>query len=516
ILMEDVKHEQLLMLTFTRAAATEFKKRLLKLIGSTAYFIEIKTFHSYCFDLLGRMGSTDESEHVITNAVEKIKNGEVEPSWITKTVLLIDEAQDMDREVFALVKALMAYNEEMRVIAVGDDDQNIFGFRGSSAKYLKQFMAENQATTYELLENFRSKRNLVHFTNQFAASMQERFKRNEIMAHSQDNGKIRIINYTCDNLLTPFVADLSRTDLTGSTCVLTVTNDEALQVTGMLLERGIPAQLIQTNAGFNLFDLVEVRYFMANINADAASPLIDQDVWERAQRALSGKYGNSKMFEICKRIIRDFDTVYPKRKYKTDFELFIKESGLEDFYPESRETVLVSTIHKAKGREFDNVFLMLPNFLLNTEEKKRQLYVAMTRAKNNLVVHLKGSYLNQLRAENLTRVLDRRQYQPPERLAIQLGHEDVWLDYFIERQDVIMNLRSGDPIQYKNGEWVTKKGIRLFRPSKKFTAQMNRLQSIGYLPEYASANFIVLWRKAEEEKEFAIVLPAIYFRRQKD
>src|SRR5690606_7424563 len=43
LLMEDVKHEQLLMLTFSRAAATEFKKRLLKLIGNAAYFVEIKT-----------------------------------------------------------------------------------------------------------------------------------------------------------------------------------------------------------------------------------------------------------------------------------------------------------------------------------------------------------------------------------------------------------------------------------------------------------------------------------------
>jgi ATP-dependent DNA helicase RecQ len=55
--MEDVKHEQLLMLTFSRAAATEFKKRLLKLIGNAANFIEIKTFHSYCFDLLGKVGT---------------------------------------------------------------------------------------------------------------------------------------------------------------------------------------------------------------------------------------------------------------------------------------------------------------------------------------------------------------------------------------------------------------------------------------------------------------------------
>ena len=27
------------------------------LIGNAAHFVEIKTFHSYCFDLLGRIGN---------------------------------------------------------------------------------------------------------------------------------------------------------------------------------------------------------------------------------------------------------------------------------------------------------------------------------------------------------------------------------------------------------------------------------------------------------------------------
>lgn len=42
LLLEDVKHEQLLMLTFSRAAATEFKQRLMELIGNAAHFVEIK------------------------------------------------------------------------------------------------------------------------------------------------------------------------------------------------------------------------------------------------------------------------------------------------------------------------------------------------------------------------------------------------------------------------------------------------------------------------------------------
>ena len=40
LLLEDVKHEQLLMLTFSRAAATEFKQRLMELIGNAAHFVE--------------------------------------------------------------------------------------------------------------------------------------------------------------------------------------------------------------------------------------------------------------------------------------------------------------------------------------------------------------------------------------------------------------------------------------------------------------------------------------------
>ena len=67
----------------------------------------------------------------------------------------------MDSDEFALVNALMEQNEDMRVIAVGDDDQNIYAFRGADSKYLEQFISEKQATKHELIENYRSKNNLV-------------------------------------------------------------------------------------------------------------------------------------------------------------------------------------------------------------------------------------------------------------------------------------------------------------------------------------------------------------------
>jgi ATP-dependent DNA helicase RecQ len=213
LLIEDVKHEQLLMITFSRAAATEFKKRLLKLIGNAANYVEIKTFHSYCFDLLGRVGNLEKSEDILKKAIQKIKNKEVEESRITKTVLVIDEAQDMDKDEFDLITALMEQNEEMRVIAVGDDDQNIYEFRGASSKHLEQFILKNKAIKHELVENYRSKSNLVNFSNQFVKRISCRLKQTPIIAMQNDNGKIKIVHYQSGNLINPLVQDILKTEL---------------------------------------------------------------------------------------------------------------------------------------------------------------------------------------------------------------------------------------------------------------------------------------------------------------
>lgn len=78
-----------------------------------------------------------------------------------------------------------------------------------------------------------------------------------------------------------------------------------------------------------------------------------------------------------------------RKKYRSDFEIFLHESNLEDFYKIEQGVVTVSTMHKSKGREFDNVIIMLNDSALNSDEEKRKLYVAITRAKSNLHIHYK-------------------------------------------------------------------------------------------------------------------------------
>ena len=201
LLLEDVKHEQLLMLTFSRAAAIEFKQRLLGLIGNAAHFVEIKTFHSYCFDLLGRIGNLDDVKDVVARAARMIENGEVEPNRIAKTVLVIDEAQDMSDEEYALVHALMKANEEMRVIAVGDDDQNIYEFRGSDSRYMTQLLKESEGRFIEMTENYRSSRHVVEFANAFVSGIGGRMKSDPIISMSSKEVSVIMYRILCISLL---------------------------------------------------------------------------------------------------------------------------------------------------------------------------------------------------------------------------------------------------------------------------------------------------------------------------
>ena len=516
LLMEDVKHEQLLMVTFSRAAATEFKIRLLKLIGNAANFIEIKTFHSYCFDLLGKVGSLEKSGEIIKKTVEKINNNEVEISRITKTVLVIDEAQDMDEDEFSLIKTLMEQNEEMRVIAVGDDDQNIYEFRGSSSKYLEQFIQVNKAVKHELVDNYRSKKNLVDFTNQFVRRIRNRLKKTPIISRQTDNGKIKLVRYQSDNLITPLVNDILSTGITGTTCVLTNTNYEALQITGLLLKNGMQAKLIQTNDGFNLYDLSEVRYFLERLNFDDESFTISEEVWLTAKKELVSKFNKSNKLEVCLNIIRDFEATNPKRRYKSDLEVFIRESRLEDLCNHNVETILVSTIHKAKGKEFDNVFLMLENFYPATDEAKRQLYVGMTRAKQNLTIHLNSGFLDNIFAENLERVEDNHSYLPSNELVMHLTHKDVWLDFFRNKQYSVSQLSSGDVLTLNGDECLNAKGQSVLKFSRQFVNQIESMKDNNYELKSAKVNFILFWLKEGADQEVKIILPELYFEKQQN
>ena len=530
LLLEDVKHEQLLMLTFSRAAATEFKQRLMQLIGNAAHFVEIKTFHSYCFDLLGRVGNLDEAGDVVKQAAEMIKNGEVEPNRISKTVLVIDEAQDMSKDDYALVTALMKANEEMRVIAVGDDDQNIYEFRGSNSLYFYELAQTEHSRFFEMTENYRSFRHIVEAANDFARNIRQRIKSAPIISMSQEDGEVRIVKHPYEiqekrvYMYQPILEDVIRLQTSnnqkatdGSSdkknetiSILTQTNEEAVIMLALLHSHGIKAKQVQSMDGLRFWNLAEVRYFLKKIDQslkETKSPIIPDDIWETAKHQTYQKYASSLALQYLHRSLQIFEQTN-RAKYYSDLKEFVFESSVEDFCDITESDIVVSTIHKAKGHEFDHVLMLITHPEHPTDEILRRYYVGMTRAKQTLTIHTNGNLFDTLHTAQ--HLYDTQAYDEPNEIVLQLSHKDVNLGFSKPHKDTILSLRSGMPLTYHDHCLClpsTSKDIAQF--SIKMNEKIGKWELKGYKITTAKIRFIVAWKSKDapkDEKESAIVL----------
>ena len=507
LLLEDVKHEQLLMLTFSRAAATEFKQRLMELIGNAAHFVEIKTFHSYCFDLLGRIGNLEEAKNVVAKAAEMIDQGEVEPNKIGKTVLVIDEAQDMGAEEHALVSALMNNNEEMRVIAVGDDDQNIYEFRGSDSKYMYQLTQEKGSRFIEMTENYRSAHHIVHFANEFAKGITARMKSTPIISMREATGWVEVTRHQSYYMYQPLVEKLLLNRGKGTSCILTQTNEEAVILLTLLHKHGINCKLIQSMDGFRFWNMAEIRYFLKYIDKRVKTPLIPTELWEDAKRATFLTYDRSLNLAYVKRCVEQFEQTN-KAKYFSDFKEFVFESSVEDFCDIAGAEVVISTIHKAKGREFDDVYMLITNNHQTDTHLMRRYYVGITRAKNRLFIHTNSDYFTHLNVDRLS--IDSKPYTMPEEIVLQLSHKDVYLGFFKERKQEILALRGGDPLCYKDFVLYNLPDNKpVAKLSLKMQTTLSEWENKKYKVKAASVRFIVAWKPKDapkDEPETAVLL----------
>lgn len=189
--------QRILALAYNRHAAVEIRQRLHALVAEEGAGVTIMTCHALAMrltgeSLLGRRDGVDKDYfHQILSRATALLQGEGLPPeeadaqrehllggfrWI-----LVDEYQDIGREQYDLISALAGRTLEdadgkLSLFAVGDDDQNIYGFAGASVEFIRRFESDFAAKPAYLIENYRATRHLITMSNMLIEPARNRMK----------------------------------------------------------------------------------------------------------------------------------------------------------------------------------------------------------------------------------------------------------------------------------------------------------------------------------------------------
>lgn len=525
LLIEDIKPEQFLMLTFSKAAALEFKQRVRQLIPEYAGLIKINTFHGFCFQLFGQLGDLNKSQNVIKDCINAIQNEEVDISLIeNKSILMFDEFQDINKEEWELIELIIEKAENPRVIAVGDDDQNIYSFRGSSNVYMSKFRKEYNATLYTLPKNYRSYPEIVDFNNRLLIYLKNRLKSQKLVAgRSRAGGRVSIFKYNGKYLEQPLAQYVSEFKLSGTKAILTRTNMEALLVSSLLNEIGYATRLMAGFEGFRVSDLFEIKCFDYQLShTTGESGIILEATWEDAINWFKSKFKSSLHYETCLELIRKFDLTNPEKKLLVDWREYCREINMEDAIQPDSEKIIVATMHKAKGKEYDHVFMMVEDYKYSSAESRRLLYVASSRAKKTLHIHTNVNFYDNIEANYLNKIDYEGELAEPLHYDLILSLKDVSLSSqnYPTPLKILSSIKTGDKLQLDEKSFGEDRvpGLRkegqgnLLLFSKNFIKERYEpLVNKGFELIQAQVEYIVFWYDKDDAKEYKIVLPRLKF-----
>lgn len=157
------KSNEILMLTFSRFTRDDFINRIKKYGIKTIDENYIKTIDSFAKSIIDPNNEVDVSilsykfmKYLENSSTEEIKkNNKINH---IKTIF-VDEAQDLNETQYKILCLLKEKNNTL-INLIGDPNQNIYQFRGSSDKYLSDYNAQ----TFYLTYNFRSHQEVVEFS----------------------------------------------------------------------------------------------------------------------------------------------------------------------------------------------------------------------------------------------------------------------------------------------------------------------------------------------------------------
>ena len=324
-------------------------------------------------------------------------------------ILAVDEFQDVDAIQFEVF--LLLCKGDTTLNAVGDPDQAIYGFRGGDARFISNFKKWfPNVEIVKLDTNYRSHTEIIDVAYSAVESIEQPYR----AKGESENGMGGSVGFAYREKM---IGDFSDK---GSVGVLSWTNKKLNEISRLLLADGIVCS-VNTRWGSRL-NVSKKAYRVVYQTLQALDMVTDEipfdrDMFLKYAQDMNGigpavmKVEGDTLTELRRspkvagyvrflRMLRKLKTSDKVRAIanSNDFQDVRPEEseGLATFdFSETYEKVLhkvkikLYTIHRAKGLEFDTVFVETSDFAKpfasdNPDESKRLLFVALSRAKRNL------------------------------------------------------------------------------------------------------------------------------------
>ena len=569
----------IMALTYNRHAAVDIRRRLRDLVGKDASGVTVLTCHALAMRLVGvslaeKSTLPDEEffREMLREATALLRGEGAPPEqsdeqrerllagfrWI-----LVDEYQDIGQDEYELISSLAGrrLDEEegkLTLFAVGDDDQNIYAFKGASVEFIRRFEADYKSSPAFLTENYRSTHHIISAANAVIEPARERMKVDNPIrvnrARSRDpqggewekldpvaGGKVQVFPAGRDAVFQARIAMAEFERLKNrsshwdwSKSAVIARKWEHLDPVRSFCEiHDIPVQMGNEEPP-SFWRLRETSVFVQWLRGRETSTLVASDLESWLDNHPRGCWN-----DLLRQAVEEYSLeTAGSEVLVVHFIEWLAEWGRQ--IRRRQRGLLLLTAHRAKGLEFDHVIVLDGDWNQSengndADDQRRLYYVAMTRAKKTLALARFEEEPNRWQDElsGNSSVIFRKQIMPldePAELSnrfVRLTLGDVYLD-FAGSQDALQSLHlsisalsSGDSLRTR----VVKERWELLDSSGTVVGKLARkFEPPDGMKCVSATVFAVVTRSRDDSKppyrdgikcdEWEVVVPELVFESQ--
>lgn len=296
----------------------------------------------------------------------------------TREWVIVDEGQDTNPVRRAFAKLLLVAGGRLAV--VGDPGQAIYGFTGASHDALDLIKEEFSAITLPLTVSYRCPKAIGVLARELVPHF-------EVHEDAIEGSVVRDVS----------VAEIAKT-MTKTDAILCRNTKPLVSLAYQLLAKGIACQVLGSDIGKGLTDLI--RKMRAQTIDGLVKKLNEYEEREVASHMAKGEESRAEAVTDRVECVRVFIANLDE-KSRTIAKLIAKIQSLfvdPSYDPVTKKqekflkVLTLSTIHKSKGKEWDQVAILEPQLMPSKwarqewqmGQEKNLMYVAITRSRKNL------------------------------------------------------------------------------------------------------------------------------------